>query len=178
MKRIGEFLVEKKVLSPLQVEQILEYGKRENVRFGEAGVKLGLLDEEALVRVFGKNYRVDFFHLDSRYFPKQTSGYLKLETILRFGVIPLGSGNERGFFKRGKILNLGLLDPGRMDAIETAVSEARAHEEITNHREFLVLADQFLDILQTVYGVNASDLAKRDPGQLDPTLAMFLEERV
>src|SRR5579883_2363825 len=115
VKRIGEFLVEKKVLKPAEVEQILEYGRRENLRFGEAGVKLGLLTEDALVRVFGKNYRVDFFHLDGKFFPRQTSGILSLETILRYGVLPLGFKNEYGIFKRGRILNLGMLDPGRTD---------------------------------------------------------------
>src|ERR1700751_1048512 len=138
-KRIGDFLVEKKVLTPAQVEQVLEYGRRENLRFGEAGMKLGLLTEDAMVRVFGKNYRVDFFHLDGKFFPRQTSPIIPLDTILQFGVLPLGFKNEYGLFKSGRILNLGMLDPGRKDALQAAETEARKHTESNRTKVFLVL---------------------------------------
>ena len=60
-KRIGEFLVDRKVLTPSEVDRILEYGRREGLRFGEAGAQLDLLTEEKMVRVFGKHFRVNSF---------------------------------------------------------------------------------------------------------------------
>lgn len=172
-KRIGEFLVERKVLTPLDVEKILEYGKRENLRFGEAGLQLGLLREDALVRVFGKNYRVDFFHLDGRFFPRKTSRLIDIDTIIRYGVLPLGH-KTTGLFGMKKTLNLGLLDPGRTDALAAAEKAARANEDSSKTRVFLVLADQFLEVLQTVYGVSLDQIAARPASEIDPTLAMFI----
>jgi hypothetical protein len=93
-------------------------------------------------------------------------------------VLPLGYKSEWGFFKRGKVLNLGMLDPGRKDAIVAAQKEASLEGNATSTRIFLVLADQFLDVLQSVYGLSADDLAARSPDQLDPTLGLFLGERM
>ena len=141
-------------------------------------MKLGLLSEDAMVGVFGKNYRADFFHLDAKFYQPQMSKILKPETILRFGVLPLGFKSEYGLFKSGRIMNLGMLDPGRKDSLKAAEDEARANKaESSRTKVFLVLAEQFLDVLQTVYGISRAEIAKRSPEEVEPTLLMFLEER-
>lgn len=178
--RIGEFLQQKGILTAPQVEQILEHGKRQNLRFGEAGIDLGLLSERKLVEVFGKNYRVDFFHVDPQYFPQETKSVFSVEDILRWGALPLGSKTEYRLFRKGKILNVGLLDPGRQDAkLAIAAAQEEAGKKYTNLKFFLILADQFLGILQSVYGVDPETLKKGkcSPGlaDLDKTLAMFIE---
>ena len=58
-KAIGQFLVERGVLNQIQVEQILEFSKKTGLRFGEAGLELGLLSYQTLEKVFGPNYRVE-----------------------------------------------------------------------------------------------------------------------
>lgn len=173
-KRIGEYLVERKVLTPSEVEQVLEYGRREGLRFGEAGTKLGLLSEESLVKVFGKNYRVDFFHLDARYFPRQTQALISIESVLRYGVLPLGV-KTRGLFGKRKVLNLGMLDPGRLDAVAAVQREAQG---VSGTQVFLVLADQFLEVLRSVYGLTEAQIAAKAQAELDPTLTLFLDERI
>jgi len=173
--RIGDFLVAKKVLTQAEVEQILDYGKRKSLRFGDAGLELGLLTEETMIRVFGKNYRIDFFHLDPVHFPRKTMQVLTLETILKYGVLPLGFKAETGFFKRGKTLNLGMIDPGRKDAIELA--EKEAGPEFTRSKRFLVLADQFISVLYSVYELSPAQLMKIPSEALDRTLSLFLEEK-
>jgi hypothetical protein len=176
--RIGEFLVERKVLTQADVERILDYGKREGLRFGEAGLRLGLLSEEKLVRVFGKNYRVDFFHLDPAFFPKRSTDILGIDTALRCGVLMLGFKSQYGFFKRGKTLNIGMLDPGRKDALAAAEKEVRTHgHDFKNTKVFLLLADQFLNVVQSAYGLSLDEIASRPSENLDRTLALFLEER-
>jgi hypothetical protein len=177
-KRIGEYLVEKKLLTIAQVEQIVEYGKRENLRFGEAAIALEFLTEDKLAKVFGKNHRVDFFHLDGRFFPKNSRDVLGLETVLRLGVLPLGFKSEYGFFKPGKTLNLGMLDPGRSESLKAAEDEAKKKSDLTRTKVFLVLAEQFLEVLQQAYNISMQDLTKRSPDTLEPTLVMFLEEKL
>jgi hypothetical protein len=178
--RIGEFLLQKGILTAPQIDQILEHGKRSNLRFGEAGIDLGLLTEQKLVEVFGKSYRVDFFHVDPQYFPQETKAVFSIEDIVRWGALPLGSKIQYRLFRKGKILNVGLLDPGRADVkLAIAAAQEEAGKKFTQLKFFLILADQFLGILQSVYGVNPETLKKgnRDPKlqDLDKTLAMFIE---
>lgn len=177
-KRIGDFFIDKKVLTPAQVEQVVEYGKRENLRFGEAAIALDFLTEAKLAQLFGKNHKVDFFHVEGQFFPKNSRDVLSLETVLRYGVLPLGFKSEYGFFKPGKTLNLGMLDPGRVESLQTAEVEAKKKSDMTRTKIFLVLAEQFLEVLQHVYGVGMQDLLKRSPDTLEPTLVMFLEEKL
>ena len=172
--RIGEFLVQKGVLTAPQVEQILEHGKRQHLLFGEAGIDLGLLSEQKLVDVFGKNYRVDFFHVDPRYFPQETKSVFTVEDIVRWGALPLGSKTDYGLFRKGKILNIGMLDPGRQDAKLEISAAQEGGKQYTQLKFFLILADQFLGILQSVYGVDPEALRKEKSG-IDKTLAMFIE---
>lgn len=177
-KRIGDFLVERGILTRADVEQIAEYGKREGRRFGEAGMELGLLSEEQLVRLFGKNFRVNFFNLDPRFFPRQTNALLSVDTIIRHGVLPLGF--KRGgysLFRASRTFNLGMLDPASRESQKTAEEEVRKNgENFQRTQVFLVLADQFLDVLSSVFDVKMKDLLQRPPESVDGTLALSLDD--
>lgn len=176
-KRIGDFFIDKKLLTQAQVEQVVEYGKKENLRFGEAAIALDFVTEAQLAQLFGKNHKVDFFHLESQFFPKNSRDVLSLETVLRHGVLPLGFKSEYGFFRPGKTLNLGMLDPGRVESLKIVEEEAKKKSDMTQTKCFLVLAEQFLEVLQQVYGVSMQDLTQRSPDSIEPTLVMFLEEK-
>jgi hypothetical protein len=180
--RVGEFLVKKGVLTPPQVDQIVEHGKRSGLRFGDAAVELGLVTEQKLAEIFGKNNRFDFFHLDAKYFPQETKDLLPISEILKWGALPLGSKTEYRLFRKGKILNFGLLDPGQpgvAQALETLAKQKFTSSRITRLKFFLVLADQFLGVVQTVYGLSPEQLQKERSGgkivQMDKTLEMFVE---
>ena len=135
---------------------------------------MGLLSEEAMARVFGKNHRVDFFHLDGRFYPKETSQVLSIDTVLKYGVLPLGFKSSQGLFSRGRTLNLGMLDPARKDFQTAAEQEIQSKERFDKTRVFLILADQYLEVLQSVYGMSQEDIARRPSSAVEPTLAMFL----
>jgi hypothetical protein len=177
-KRIGEFLVEKGVLTPGQVNQILKYGQDNGLRFGEAGQELGILTREQLISVFGPSFAIDFFHLDSKYYPEVTRDLFAPEMLVRLGMLPLGFKTEKKLFRTQKVLNLGLLDPSRRDAVDEAMRAAvtkLGDGQVQGVKVFLVLADQFLSVLSRVYGMDDAELRGRDASQVDGTLAMFLE---
>lgn len=177
-KRIGEFLVEKGVLTKLQVEQILQHGRKTGMRFGEAGTDLGVLSRDALIRVFGPSYTVPFFHIEPGLFPKISQDLFSVDVLLRLGALPLGFKTEHKFFRARKILNLGLLDPARKDAADEALRLAVAKlgaKEVQGVKVFLILADQYLQILHDTYGVTDAVIQGHDPAQIDGTLSMFLE---
>ena len=144
---------------------------------------MGLLTREQMISVFGKNFAVDFFHLDARYFPEVTRQALPIELILQSGALPLGLKTEFRWFRKRKILNLGLLDPSRKD-LEQLIHSAKAlatdllGEEIHDVKLFLILADQFLEVLDEVYQVSDSQMrekAAQKESALDGTLQMFIE---
>ena len=97
--------------------------------------------------------------------------------MIRWGALPLGFKKEYGLFRRGgQTLNVGLLDPGRRDALADIEKAVRAQIPGQRSKVFLVLADQFLDVLDKVYGVSRAALLRRPEEQLDPTLRLFLTE--
>ena len=89
-KRIGDLLLDKGAITPGQVEDILKYSARSGLRFGEAALELKFVTRERMVEIFGPHHEVDFFHLEPEYFPLHSRDALDLNTILKWGVLPLG----------------------------------------------------------------------------------------
>jgi hypothetical protein len=125
-----------------------------------------------LNRLLGKLRREDFFNLDPALFPKTTSGLISIETILKFGILPLGFKARAGLFKPGKLLNLGLIDPGKKEALEIARKEAGP--EFKAIKTFLISTDQFLSVLSAHYGLSADQLLRKPKGELAPTVSLHL----
>jgi hypothetical protein len=150
-------------------------------------VDLGILTRDQLFRVFGPSNETDFFALDPLYYPEVTRGLFTAEEMLQYGLLPIGVGTEPGFFKSRKVLNLGLLDPSREDALgfaEIRLNELKQRQD-PSHRKvlegiqgikvFLVLTEQFLGILHAVYQVGEETVRGRDAASLDPTIVMYLD---
>jgi hypothetical protein len=181
-KRIGDLYRERGLLTATQAEQVAQYSQHSGLRFGDAAIDMGLMTREQMIELFGANYKVDFFHLDSHFFPETMKELLKPEVLVQYGVLPLGFKNENSFFRNKRILNVGLLDPSREDAVlavESALKE-KHRNEVDGCKVFLMLADQFLAVLENCYGLKLEDVRKiaeklPPPGAADQTLDMYLE---
>jgi len=180
-KRIGDFLVDRGLLTKTHANLISEHGQKNGLRFGDAAVELGLLKREQLIELFGANHHdIDFFNLEVQYLPKETQNLVSPSLLLQLGAIPLGFKKTQGLFRTKKVLNIGVLDPGRQDSvlgIEKAVRERLGENAFTSAKVFLVLAEQFLDVMQEVYGVDQEKIRREDPAKLDGTLTLFLENQ-
>ncbi len=176
-KRIGEFLVELGVLTEKQVTEVLRHAKATGLRFGEAAVHLGMLRTETAVPALDVSYDIDFFHLNPRYFPAITRELLPKETVLKYGMLPLGFKNHPGLLRQRKFLNLGFLDPTQKEKVQEGEKAARtaAGESCSGTKVYLVLADEFLDVLSSVYGVSEESLREKPFTEVDPSLMQFLE---
>lgn len=170
--RIGEFLVSRRVLTPSQVQQILDYGEKRGLRFGEAGLELGILNRELLARALGPNYWVDFFHVSPDYLPESTKDVFPVEMMVDLGFLPLGFKSKSRWFREHRVLNIGLVDPSRRDAIRDIEDWAKKRE-FAGVRVYLVLPDALLKVLESRYQVTATELSKFT--RMDPTLRMFLD---
>ncbi len=175
-KRVGTFLLEKGLLTPKQLEDVLSYGKKHSLRVGDAAIELGLLSHNDLAKVFGPSHKFDFFYMDYRYLPKQTRDLFPIEFMLKHGVIPLGFKTEWKFFKKKRYLNLGLLAPERQESVIQA--ETIAKERLANlygTKVFLVLADQFIQTLNQAYKIPTDQISTKATEGLDPILEMFIQ---
>ncbi len=176
--RIGDFLVEKGVLNPDQVERILEHSTRTGLRFGEAGIDCGLLTEDALKGLFGPLYWVDYFHLQPELLPESTRDWIEPKLLLQWGILPLGFKQEGHWLKAKKILNVGMLNPTEENirSLEGLLATLLRHHGVDGVRPFLILADPFLDVIEHVYGISESHLKESaHSSQINETLALFLE---
>lgn len=177
-KRIGEFLVEKGVLSAGAVDRVLQHARSSGLRFGDAAMDLGLIDRDTMISVFGPSYRVDFFHIEPEYFPKVTRDLLPLDLMVRCGALPLGYKREFRFFRARKMLNIGIINPERKDAIAEIERFLRVRPEgetIAGLKIYLVLSDQFLDVLDSVYQMSEIEIRALPGERVDGTLQLFIE---
>lgn len=176
-KKIGDFFVEKKILTPEEKSHVLDYAHHNGKSFGEAGLELGLLTREDMIHVFGPSFEIDFFYLDPRYFPAATKDALTLQEILRYGALPLGFKRKSGFLSKKKTINVGFLDPGNeetVQAVRAALLGRFGGEGVTDIKIFLLLSDQYMDVLRMSYGKDHSYLQGCDPAALDPVLQLHL----
>jgi hypothetical protein len=177
-KRIGEFLMDRGILDSKQVQEILEYSKKTGLKFGEAGLKLQILAPERLIELFGPGYRTDFFFVTPERFPEETRTVIPPELILSAGALPLGWTEERKLLRTRKLLNLGMLNPQRGEAIravEAWLSQLQPELKVAGVRPFLILPDQFLEILVSKYQMTEATIRDRGAAALDPLLCQFLE---
>lgn len=176
-KRIGDFFVEKSILTLQEKNHVLEYALQGGKSFGEAGLELGLISREDMIEVFGPNFEIDFFYLDPRYFPAATRSALSPEEILRYGALPLGYKRKSGFLSQKKVINVGFLNPGdtaTVEAVKTLLTQRLAKEGVVDIKIFLLLSDQFLDVLRISYGKDRAFLEACPAGTLDPVLQLYL----
>jgi len=176
-RRIGEYLVSRGILTENDVRKVLLHGRRRRLRFGEAGVDLGLLSRDILLRVFGESYAIDFFNLDPAFYPPNMVDLLEVEFLLGLGSLPLGFKTEFRFFRRCRSLNIGMLNPTRRESVAALENQVRSSLEVDKRhpvRIYLIVVDQFLEVLRSCFKLTPDDILKRGESRLDPILWQHL----
>ena len=177
-KKIGDFFVERKILTPEQKDHILDFSRQTGKSFGEAALELEILTRDDMVEVFGPGFEIDFFYLDPRYFPAVTKDTLTIDEILRFGALPLGF-KRSGFLSQKKHVNVGVLNPSdtkAMGELRSILLNRLEKEGVTDIKVFLILSDQYLDVLRMFYATERQQVAARDPNALDEVLRLYLSQ--
>jgi hypothetical protein len=177
--RIGEYLVSRGVLTSRQVDEVLAYQKTCGLRFGEAAIKLRMLTEDKLRIALGKNYRIDFFHADPLYLPVEGRELYSREDVVRYGLIPMGFRMEHKFFRARRMLNVGFVDPSRLEALDRA--DALAREKLGNGgihgvRAWLVMPEHFWNTITQLYNVTPEWVLALGEGKVDPTLLQYVQQ--
>src|SRR3954463_13598218 len=122
-ERIGDFLLEKGVITEEEIGIILSYSKQTGLRFCEAGLEIKILTQDKLVKAFAPAFKGDLFNVSTNHMPHDEGNLLGIEEILKFGALPLGFRKESRILgpRRRRILNLGLLDPSKHKEVVEAI---------------------------------------------------------
>jgi hypothetical protein len=177
-KRIGDIFVEKGLISNDQLAQALDVAKTSGIRLGDAAVQLGFIKPKTLQKMFGNSNKEDFFYLDVNFFPAITQDLFDAPTMLRHGVLPLGFKTEMRFFRTKKLLNLGLLTPDsaeeRLPELKALAQSKLGADSFQDVKIYVVLADQFLDVLARKYSFPESKIREGD-FELDESLIVHFD---
>lgn len=179
-KRIGDFLIEKGLIDPAQLPTILEYSRKHGLRMGDACVQMGLITVEDLRSLFGNNYEADFYHLETPDYPPQTTDLFPVSFLVKHGVLPLGVETVRTLLRSGKLLKIGLLNPENNTAvseIEKTLPNVSPPGSFQGVKIFLVVPEQFHQILKSVYDFSEKDLKNLGEGEIDRSFAAYLKRR-
>lgn len=123
--------------------------------------RLNLLRTDGYNRPRKMGHAVDFFHLDAKHFPSTTKDLFREKEIAELGILPLGYKTAVSLFKPGKTINIGFLDPTnaeRIRHVEKIVRERIAPDTLTGVKVYLILIEEYLEVLKTVYGIDTAKL--------------------
>lgn len=101
-------------------------------------------------------FKPETMRLDSKYFPESTKDVIPIKTLLQHGALVLGQREARGLY-RGKILNLGFLDPfDRVARVEVENLVRAKFPQLSGIHVYQITSSDFVDIVRKIYGIDVS----------------------
>ncbi|MDK9699826.1 MAG: ATPase, T2SS/T4P/T4SS family [bacterium] len=138
-QKFGDLLVEKKLLSPVQLAEAIAYSKQENKKLGQVLVELNAITEEQLLDTLSEQLGTPFFSLSDYQFDTKTVESIPEAVVRGNRILPL--------FIIGNTLSLAMEDPTDIQAIDLA-------SRLTNLRiePVLVSARELSSALDHIFG--------------------------
>jgi hypothetical protein len=117
----------------------------------------------------------EFFHLNPAFFPQSTKDYLSVETILKWGVLPIGT--KRGWwpFRSSSLLNVGFVDPKNREGLREVKRLVQEKRELSGVQIYRLSPSEFLSVLASAYGLDRERLLALPGPSLSPALRAALE---
>ena len=142
--RLGEILVESKIITQEQLMDALQYQKKNQLRLGDALVELGFISYESLIEVL--EFQLGIPHVDLYRFniPQEVINLIPSNLAQRFSVVPLNLSSGR--------LTLAMMDPLDVVAIDEVSSATGLEVDpvIASPLEVLKVIDQQYGIKESV----------------------------
>lgn len=88
--RLGEMLVTKGIISPMQLEKALEYQKKHGGRIGEILLLLNYIDETTLASFLSTQNNLELVDLDNLIIPEKLIKQIPIDIIVKYEIIPIG----------------------------------------------------------------------------------------
>jgi type IV pilus assembly protein PilB len=119
-KRLGELLVESKLLTEEQLKQALAEQKRAGLKLGQYITRKGMLNENQIVDMLSLQLKIEKYHPDRYSIDVDLSRLIPVETAQKLQVAPLR--------KKGRLLTVAMTDPLDINALDTI--EITANTEV------------------------------------------------
>jgi type IV pilus assembly protein PilB len=120
-KRLGEMLVESKLLTEEQLKQALAEHRKAGLKLGQHIIRQGILNENQIVDMLSKQLKIQKYHPDSYAVDVDLARLIPIETAQKFQVAPLR--------KKGRLLTIAMTDPLDINALDTIEIAANAEVE-------------------------------------------------
>lgn len=108
--RLGEILLKEKLITQEQLQQALDYQKKNGGRLGAALVKLGIISDEEITGVLSRQYGVPAINLSYYEVDPSVVKLVPQETAVRYQVVPLS--------RVGSTLTIAMVDPTNVFAMD------------------------------------------------------------
>jgi type IV pilus assembly protein PilB len=108
--RLGQILLREKRISPVQLQEALEYQRTNGGRLGSNLVKLGMVPDEDIASLLSRQYGVPAIALALFELDPEVVGLVPAETAVKYSVIPVS--------RSANSLTLAMTDPTNVSAID------------------------------------------------------------
>jgi type IV pilus assembly protein PilB len=125
-KKLGEILLEQKLITQEQLALALEKQKENPSPLGETLIRMGFLTENAMMKAVAKHLSVDYLGIsenDYEFVDRSLAGIFSMETCQRLGVLPVFFVENGG----DKQLTVAMSDPLDVEAIHEMERHTSAH---------------------------------------------------
>ena len=146
-KRLGDMLVESKLLTEEQLKQALTEHKKAGLKLGQFLSRQGVINENQIVDALSRQLKIEKYHPDQYPIDMNLARLIPIETAQKLQVAPL--------CKKGRLLTVAVTDPldiNALDTIEIAVN-AEVDPVICTEREFNQLINGLYGVQSGVGGV-------------------------
>ena len=133
-KLLGELLVERKAITPRQLEEALGVQQQEGGLIGEALVTLGYTTEEAIIQAFTAQYGFPYLPLKQYSLDGDLSRLIPENVARQYCLIPVDH--------IGDTLTIAMADPLNRKAMEDI--------ELLTHRSVQVFVSTFSDVVEAI----------------------------
>jgi type IV pilus assembly protein PilB len=141
-KRLGELLIEAKVLSEDQLKQALAGQKNSGLKLGQYLIQSGLLKESQIVDTVSQQLKIPKYEPDKYPYDEGISALVPEDVAQKNRLVPLS--------KKGQLLLIALPDPMDINALDTV--EAATNLEV----EPVICSEKDFDVLfSAIYGRGA-----------------------
>ena len=145
-KRLGEMLIDNKLLTDEQVKQALEQ-KDNRLKLGQFLIQQGVIKEDQLIDLLSQQLKIEKYHPDTYPSDDNLSGMIPFDIAQKYHVSPLR--------KRGRLMLLAMVDPLDIKALDSieALINAEVEPVICTEREINQLINSLYSTRSRIGGV-------------------------
>lgn len=145
-KRLGEILIESKLLTEEQLEQLLVEAKKAGIKLGRYITRRGMLNESQIIDALSRQLKINKYRPDNYSIDKNLSSLLPIEMAKKLQVAPLR--------QNGRLLTIAMTDPQDINILDTI--EAKTNFEVD---PIICTEQEIFQLINDLYQASGLELA-------------------